>query len=134
VQRQHQPGRRIERKTTRSRQANGGSDPAGAARTILTGYRVETDWRPVRVELVAPGRGWVDLHPVVFDSRGHGRQADVYGGCFDCPPEAFTEGVLERLVVPCLSREQQMRFHRGYVPRAVDVHDLRLLEELASTP
>lgn len=100
----------------------------------LLGYRVETDWRPVWVELVAPGRGWVDLHPVVFDGRGHGRQADVYGGCFDCPPEAFTEGVLERLVVPCLSREQQMRFHRGYVPRAVDLHDLRLLEELASTP
>jgi len=71
---------------------------------------------------------------VVFDGRGHGRQADVDGGCFDYPPEAFTEGVLERLVVPCLSREQQMQFHRGYVPRAVDLHDLRLLEELASTP
>jgi hypothetical protein len=30
------------------------------------GYRVETDWRPVRVELIAEGRGWVDVHPVVF--------------------------------------------------------------------
>lgn len=52
----------------------------------LLGYRIETDWRPVRV------------------------------------------------VVPCLSREQQVQFHRGYVPRAVDLHDLRLLDELASTP
>ena len=36
------------------------------------GYRMETDWRPVRVELVAEGRGWVDVHPVVFDAIGHG--------------------------------------------------------------
>lgn len=41
------------------------------------GYVVETDWRPVRVELVAPGRGWVDLHPVTFDHTGHGRQTDL---------------------------------------------------------
>jgi hypothetical protein len=27
------------------------------------GYIVETDWRPNRVELTAPGRGRVDLHP-----------------------------------------------------------------------
>ena len=27
------------------------------------GYTVETDWRPNRVELNAPGRGRVDLHP-----------------------------------------------------------------------
>jgi hypothetical protein len=26
------------------------------------GYVIETDWRPNRVELVAPGRGWVDRH------------------------------------------------------------------------
>src|SRR4249919_455615 len=32
------------------------------------GYNVETDWRPVRVELVAEGRGTVDVHPVVFDA------------------------------------------------------------------
>ena len=27
------------------------------------GYAVETDWRPVRLELAAAGVGWVDLHP-----------------------------------------------------------------------
>ena len=43
-------------------------------------------------------------------------------------------GLLERIVVPCLSRKQQMQFHRGYVPRTVDLHDLRVLEELASIP
>jgi hypothetical protein len=34
-----QQGRQIERKTAESRQAIGGSDPAGGARYILTGYR-----------------------------------------------------------------------------------------------
>lgn len=49
----------------------------------LLGYAVETDWRPVRVEFVAPNRGWVDLHPVAFDCTGHGRQAGLAGGHFD---------------------------------------------------
>ena len=38
AQRQHQPGRRIDRETARSRQAYGGSGSA-AAKTILSGYR-----------------------------------------------------------------------------------------------
>ncbi len=50
------------------------------------GYAVETDWRPVRVELAAPGRGRVDLHPVVVDATGHGRQEGVSGAHFDDPP------------------------------------------------
>lgn len=39
------------------------------------GYAVETDWRPNRVELAAPGRGWVDVHPLVLDDMGNARQA-----------------------------------------------------------
>ncbi len=93
------------------------------------GYTVQTDWRPVRVELAAPGVGWVDLHAVVFDEVGYGRQADVDGGRFDYPPDAFSTGRLGGAGVPCLSREQQLRFHRGYPPRAVDLHDLRLLHQ-----
>ena len=38
------------------------------------GYVIETDWRPVRVEVVAAGRGRVDVHPVTFDEAGDGRQ------------------------------------------------------------
>jgi lincosamide nucleotidyltransferase A/C/D/E len=72
------------------------------------GYRVETDWRPVRVELVAEGRGWVDVHPVVFDATGHGREADLGGGRFDYPPEAFDQGALGGMCVPCLSRDRQL--------------------------
>lgn len=92
------------------------------------GYRVETDWRPVRVELVRPGVGWVDLHPVAFDEAGYGRQAGLNGGFFDYPPDAFGVGALTGRAVPCLSRDQQLRFHRGCELRDVDRHDLQLLE------
>jgi lincosamide nucleotidyltransferase A/C/D/E len=50
--------------------ANDESSAVGVLRRA--GYQIETDWRPVRVELVAPGRGWVDLHPVMFGPDGHG--------------------------------------------------------------
>ena len=93
---------------------------------------METDWRPVRVELVAEGRGWVDVHPVVFDAAGHGRQADLGGGQFHDPPEAFDQGVLGGVCVPCLSRDEQLPFHTGYQPRAIDLLDLALLERITS--
>ena len=94
------------------------------------GYQIETDWRPVRVELVAPNRGWVDLHPVVFGVDGHGRQADLGGGHFEYPPDGFAEGVIAGRRVRCLSAEQQRRFHEGYDPRDIDLHDLAILRGL----
>jgi lincosamide nucleotidyltransferase A/C/D/E len=110
------------------------ADSETAALRVLErrGYRVETDWRPVRVELVAEGRGWVDVHPVVFDATGHGRQVDLGGGQFDYPPEAFGQGALGGVRVPCLSRDQQLLFHTGYEPRIVDRLDLALLQRLTS--
>ena len=41
----------------------------GAARLERCAYRVVTDWRRVRVELVAEGR-WVDVHPVASSQAG----------------------------------------------------------------
>lgn len=109
-------------------------DAGDEGRAILVlerrGYHVETDWRPVRVELVHEGVGWVDLHPVVFDRSGHGRQADLDGGHFDYPAAAFVVGTLAGVDAPCLSREQQVIFHSGYEPRAQDLHDLHLLGSL----
>ena len=96
------------------------------------GFAVETDWRPVRVELAAPGRRWVDLHPVVFDASGHGRQADRDGSHFDYPPGCLTTGTIAGRSVACLSVAQQLRFHAGYEPRAHDQHDLALLANLTS--
>jgi lincosamide nucleotidyltransferase A/C/D/E len=55
-------------------------------------------------------------------------------GCsqFDYPGEAFEQGALGGVCVPCLSRDQQLLFHTGYEPRAVDVLGLALLERLTS--
>ncbi len=96
------------------------------------GYHIETDWRPVRVELTSVDRGWVDLHPLVFDDARHGRQADLDGGCYEYPPDAFVQGRLDDARVPCLSRDQQLRFHSGYEPREVDCLDLLLLHQLSA--
>jgi len=98
--------------------------------TALTelGYAPETDWLPTRIELRAGGDRWVDVHPVAFDQQGHGRQADLNGGFFDYPRDAFTSGFIAGRAVPCLSAGQQRLFHSGYELRPQDVHDLTQLD------
>jgi lincosamide nucleotidyltransferase A/C/D/E len=95
------------------------------------GYTVETDWRPTRVELVSPRRGWVDLHPLVVDPGGDARQASLEGGWHELPARWFTTGSLDGVTVPCVSLEAQRAFHAGYELREVDVHDLEQLDRLA---
>jgi len=99
---------------------------------VLTqlGYSVETDWRPNRVELIAPGRGRVDLHPLLLDQAGTVRQAALGGGFHVFPAFCFTVGHLYGLEVPCLSAAAQLSFHTGYQLRSVDRQDLNLLERL----
>ncbi|WP_037853818.1 nucleotidyltransferase domain-containing protein [Streptomyces sp. NRRL S-340] len=94
------------------------------------GYRMETDQRPARAELAADGSRWVDLHPVVFDAEGAGRQADLQGGYYLYPRGAFTVGRLGGRAIPCLSASQQLAFREGYVLRDVDHHDIALLQGL----
>jgi len=96
------------------------------------GYAAETDWLPVRMELVAPGARWVDVHPVHFDEDDHDRQPDLNGGHFDYPPAAFTTGSIGGRLVPCLSAQQQRRFRTGYEHRQQDIHDLAELDALQS--
>jgi lincosamide nucleotidyltransferase A/C/D/E len=105
-------------------------EPAALSVLAGLGYRVETDWRPVRVELAGPGGCWVDLHPVVFAADGSGVQAGLDGGSFFYPAGCFVTGVVDGQVVPCLSVEQQLEFHRGYPLREVDRADLRHLTVL----
>jgi lincosamide nucleotidyltransferase A/C/D/E len=111
------------------------ADDLAACRQVLAelGYRPETDWLPVRVELRAPGDRWVDVHPVVFDATGHGRQAGFDGAHFDYPPEAFANGTLDGRPVTCLSVRQQLAFHAGYQPRPQDAHDIAILNALAAS-
>jgi lincosamide nucleotidyltransferase A/C/D/E len=96
------------------------------------GYVVETDWRPNRVELVAPGQGWVDVHPLVVDKDGSARQAALGGGWHKFPPTYFTVGKIGAAVVPCVSEEAQRLFHSGYELRPIDSLDLAVLDTLGS--
>ncbi len=94
------------------------------------GYAVETDWRPNRVELTAPGRGWVDVHPLVLDDMGNARQAALGGGWHEFPRSFFTIGHLNGMAVPCFTVEAQRFFHTGYELRDLDRHDLAALDRL----
>jgi lincosamide nucleotidyltransferase A/C/D/E len=94
------------------------------------GYAVETDWLPVRVELVRSGRAWVDLHPVVFAADGSGRQAGPDGTWYDYPAAAFTTGSLNGRGVACVSVDAQLRAHTGYPLRSKDEHDLAELRRI----
>lgn len=102
-------------------------------RLAALGYLPETDWLPVRLELAAPGGRWVDLHPVVFDGHGDGRQAGLDGATFAYPAADLVEGVLGGSVLPCLSAARQHAFHTGYPPRPQDLHDLALLAGLGAS-
>lgn len=94
------------------------------------GYVIETDWRPNRVELAAPGRGWVDLHPLVIDDDGNARQAALSGGWHEFPRSFFAQGRIGGTSVPCVSVEAQRLFRTGYELRDVDRHDLAVLDQL----
>lgn len=98
------------------------------------GYRTETDWLPVRLELAAPGRRWVDLHPVVFDAHGDGLQPGLDGASFAYPAADLVAGRVEGHRLPCLSAARQRAFHTGYPPRPQDRHDLALLDTLEGSP
>ena len=104
-------------------------EEAALGALAVLGYAIETDWRPNRVELVAPGRGWVDLHLLVIDASGV-RQAALGGGWHEFPPDCFTTGHLDGHEVPCFTAETQRFFRTGYEPRPVDLHDLALLDDL----
>jgi lincosamide nucleotidyltransferase A/C/D/E len=96
------------------------------------GYAIETDWRPNRVELVAPGRGRVDVHPLTFDAEGNGVQAGLNGERYLYPAASFVTGHIDGWAVRCLSVEQQIEWHTGYELRASDHADLAVLHTLAS--
>lgn len=104
----------------------------GIALSVLNGlgYTVETNWRPNRVELVCAGRGWIDLHPLLLAEDGSARQASLDGGFHVFPDHFFTSGYLAGSGVGCVSAQAQRLFRTGYEPRAVDVHDLAVLDKL----
>jgi lincosamide nucleotidyltransferase A/C/D/E len=82
--------------------------------------------------VVVAGRGWVDVHPLLFDPAGNARQPAVHGGYFSFPRSYFRTGCLEGRQVGCFCVEAQRRFHSGYEPRQVDLHDLAQLDSVPS--
>lgn len=94
------------------------------------GYAAETGWLPSRIELRSSGDRWVDVHPVAFDEQVSGRQADLDGGFFEYPPDAFGRRLIAGRGVACLSARQQHRFRSGYEHRPQDIHDLAQLGAL----
>ena len=92
-------------------------------------YVVETDWRPNRVELVAPARGWVHLHRLVLDEAGSARQAALDGSYHRFDRSWFTLESWTADPYPVTAQAQRL-FREGYEHRPVDRHDLDLLEEL----
>jgi lincosamide nucleotidyltransferase A/C/D/E len=49
------------------------------------------------------------------------------GGIFLYPADCFVTGMINQTPVPCLSAEQQIRFHQGYEPADRDRHDMAQL-------
>jgi lincosamide nucleotidyltransferase A/C/D/E len=94
------------------------------------GYRIETDWRPNRVELAAAGRGRVDVHPLALDDQGNGVQAGLHGERHIYPAAAFVAGSVEGRTVGCLSAAQQIAWRAGYPLRDTDHADLAVLDRL----
>ena len=93
------------------------------------GFRVARDDRPTRLVLRDRAGRQVDVHPVVFDATGAGRQRGAAPGGGDClyPADGFVAGRVAGRRVGCLSAALQVAHHPGYAPDEADRHDVLLL-------
>ena len=96
---------------------------------VERGFRVTTDWLPVRIEL-DDGIHVVDLHPMHPSPAGGWWQAAPEGGRYDYPVDAWTSGLLGGRTVECACVALQLAAHSSYEPRPVDGHDLAVLQGL----
>jgi lincosamide nucleotidyltransferase A/C/D/E len=95
------------------------------------GYRTTEDHLPTRLVLRARDSRQVDVHPVTFDKRGTGWQANAGPGGGDCayPASGFTSGTVAGTPVCCLTPELQVVHHDGYEPTEKDREDLDRLHQ-----
>ena len=94
------------------------------------GYEVDTDWKPVRVELYSEKYGYLDIHPFVLNEDGTSKQAGLEGGWYEFDKDLFSNAVFEGKIVPCISLKGQKLFHSGYELRDKDRHDISVLESI----
>lgn len=50
---------------------------------LYIGYKIDTDWKPVRIELYSDELGYLDIHPFVLNEDGTSKQADLEGGWYE---------------------------------------------------
>lgn len=59
------------------------------------GYKIDTDWRPVRIELYSDELGYLDIHPFVLNEDGTSKQADLEGGWYEFEKDYFSSAFFE---------------------------------------
>ena len=87
------------------------------------GYKIDTDWKPVRIELYSDELGYLDIHPFVLSEDGTSKQADLEGGWYEFEKDYFGSAFFEGKTIPCISLKGQRVFHSGYELRDKDKHD-----------
>jgi lincosamide nucleotidyltransferase A/C/D/E len=101
------------------------------------GFRVTLDERPTRMVLGDDTGRRIDLHPLVLDDEGNGRQlgAGPNGGDAVYPADGLKAvGKVEGESVPCLSPQLLLLHHTGYEPQEKDWHNVRVLCERFGLP
>lgn len=97
------------------------------------GYQIDTDQRPVRLELYSKEYGYLDIHPFVLTSDGTAKQANPEGGWFEFDKDLFDNVTFEDITIPCISIKGQKLFHSGYELRDKDIHDISILDNLTKS-
>ena len=95
------------------------------------GYEVDTDWKPVRIELYSKKYGYLDFHPFILNEDGTSKQADLEGGFYEFEKDFFCNAIFEGKTIPCISLKGQKIFHSGYELRDKDKQDIAILESLS---
>src|SRR5271170_2515171 len=103
-------------------------EPTVIAALAAAGLAETLGWRPVRFVVTDPAGREIYLHPLTFAPDGWAVQASLEPDRpFAYPAGCFVTGRIGGAVVPCLSAEQQVRFHQGYEPTDRDRHDMAQL-------
>lgn len=93
------------------------------------GYQIVEDWLPIRVEL-ASERGRIDVHPLELGADGDGIQQGFGQDVFVHPERDRVVGFIGGVEVVVASAARQRQLRTGYEPRPVDMHDLKVLDQL----
>jgi len=101
------------------------------------GFRVSTDERPTRLVVTDDTDRRIDLHPIVLDAEGNGRQIGAGPSGGDAVYSAAGlkgAGTVDGPLVRCLTPELLLLHHSGYEPQEKDRHNVRVLWERFGLP